>query len=205
MRTGWGVVGGLHAHVILICCSYSLILVLRFLLVKHLLTYLTTSALFHLVDLLVDGPSITLLVQGTFRRKSHSSWVIVSKRGLRRLQISSIRHQLTLLVAWWSSAHWVSRTLCLIASLTVIWGRRIRLFKHWIIDAFRHSSCKYLHLLCMGVGTLKNTNSTVSQSLVLVAPKACILLRFLFLVNYHYTVLLNTAIALFIGFSKRIV
>ena len=154
MRARWRIVGRLHAHIILICCSYTLILVLRFLLVKHLLTYLTTSTLFHLVNLLVDGPSIALLVQGALSRESHSSRVILSKGGLRRLQISSIRHQLTLLVAWWSSAHWVSRTLCLIASLTVIWGRRIRLFKHWIVYAFRHSSCKYLHLLCMGIRTL---------------------------------------------------
>ena len=70
----------------------------------------------------------------------------------------------------------------------MIRGRGIRLFKHLIIDDLRHTSCKYLHLLCMGIWALKDTNSTISQGLVLVAPKACILLISLILVNYHYTI-----------------
>ena len=61
----------------------------------------------------------------------------------------------------------------------------------------------------MGVWTLEDTNSTVSQSLVLLTPKACILLIFLLLVNYHYTILLKYLIiivtTLFTGLTKRIV
>ena len=209
MRTGWRIVGRLHAKVILCCCVCTLILVLWFLLLQHLLTYLPASTLLHLVDLLVDRPSITLLVQRAFSRESHSSWVIVGEGGLWRLQVSSIRHQLTFLVAWGGRADRVRRALCLIASLSVVGGCGVRLFKHGIIDTFRHSTCKYLHLLCMGIWTLEDTNGTITQSLVLVAPKSCILLIFLLLVNDHNTILLQNliiiVIVLFIGLSKRVV
>ena len=56
----------------------------------------------------------------------------------------------------------------------------------------------------MGVWTLEDADSTVSQSLILVSPKACILLILLLLVNYHYTILLN-ATTLLTGLTKRIV
>ena len=56
----------------------------------------------------------------------------------------------------------------------------------------------------MGVWTLEDTNSTVSQSLVLVPPKACILLILLLLINYHYAIFLNVT-TLLIGLTERIV
>lgn len=61
----------------------------------------------------------------------------------------------------------------------------------------------------MGIWTLEDTNGTITQSLVLVAPKSCILLIFLLLVNDHNTILLQNliiiVIVLFIGLSKRVV
>ena len=76
----------------------------------------------------------------------------------------------------------------------MVGGRRVRLFKHGVIHGIRHAARKYLHLLCMGVWALEDTNCTVSQGLILIAPQACILLIFLLLVNDHNTILLQNFI-----------